>query len=41
MVTNTMKDYVAEVRDGEFPGTEHCYKMIAGEEDKFLKSIDR
>ena len=41
MVTNAMKDYVAEVRAGEFPEAEHCYNMIAGEEDKFLKSIKK
>ena len=40
MVTNAMKDYVAEVRAGGFPGPEHCYNMIAGEEEKFLKSRD-
>jgi len=36
MVTTAMKDYVAEVRGGAFPGDEHCYKMMAGEEEKFL-----
>jgi 3-methyl-2-oxobutanoate hydroxymethyltransferase len=41
MVTNAMKDYVAEVRTGGFPGPEHCYNMITGEEEKFLKSRDR
>jgi 3-methyl-2-oxobutanoate hydroxymethyltransferase len=40
MVTNAMRDYVAEVRAGGFPGPEHCYNMIAGEEEKFLKSRD-
>jgi 3-methyl-2-oxobutanoate hydroxymethyltransferase len=40
IVTNAMKDYVAEVRTGEFPESEHCYTMIAGEEEKFLKSRD-
>jgi 3-methyl-2-oxobutanoate hydroxymethyltransferase len=40
MVTNAMKEYVAEVRAGEFPEAEHCYNMIAGEEEKFLKSRD-
>ena len=38
LVTHAMKEYVAEVRTGKFPGTEHCYNMIAGEEEKFLKS---
>jgi 3-methyl-2-oxobutanoate hydroxymethyltransferase len=33
MVTKAMKDYAAEVRN------EHCYKMIAGEEEKFLNLI--
>jgi 3-methyl-2-oxobutanoate hydroxymethyltransferase len=41
MVTNAMKDYVAEVRAGEFPEAEHCYNMIAGEEKKFLTSIKK
>jgi 3-methyl-2-oxobutanoate hydroxymethyltransferase len=39
MVTKAMKDYAAEVRSGQFPGDEHCYKMIAGEEEKFLNLI--
>lgn len=41
MVTNAMKDYVADVRGGQFPGDEHCYKMIEGEEKKFLKLIKK
>jgi len=41
MVTNAMKEYAAEVRDGAFPADEHCYKMIAGEEEKFLKLIKK
>lgn len=41
MVTNAMKEYAAEVRGGQFPGDEHCYKMIAGEEEKFLKLIKK
>ncbi|NVL92808.1 MAG: 3-methyl-2-oxobutanoate hydroxymethyltransferase [Desulfobacterales bacterium] len=36
---NAMKAYVAEVKAGEFPKTEHCYTMIAGEEEKFLKMM--
>jgi 3-methyl-2-oxobutanoate hydroxymethyltransferase len=39
MVTNAMKDYAADVRGGRFPGPGHCYNMIAGEEEKFLKLI--
>ena len=36
VVTKAMQDYAQEVRAGRFPGDEHCYKMIAGEEEKFL-----
>ena len=38
MVTSAMKEYVAEVRAGAFPESGHCYNMIAGEEETFLKS---
>ncbi|MBW2441453.1 MAG: 3-methyl-2-oxobutanoate hydroxymethyltransferase, partial [Deltaproteobacteria bacterium] len=40
MVTDAMKAYAAEVRGGDFPGDEHCYKMIEGEEEKFLELIE-
>ena len=39
MVINGMKTYVAEVMAGEFPKDEHCYTMISGEEEKFLKMM--
>ena len=39
MVTNAMKDYAAEVREGRFPEPDHCYNMIEGEEEKFLELI--
>ena len=39
MVTKAMKDYAADVRGGRFPEAEHCYNMIAGEEEKFLNLI--
>jgi len=41
MVTDAMKAYAADVRDGRFPEDEHCYKMIAGEEEKFLALIKK
>jgi len=41
MVTDAMKTYAADVRDGRFPEDEHCYKMIAGEEEKFLNLIKK
>jgi 3-methyl-2-oxobutanoate hydroxymethyltransferase len=37
VVTKAMSDYCEEVRNGTFPGDEHCYRMIEGEEAKFLK----
>ena len=37
IITNAMKDYCADVRAGKFLGNEHCYRMIEGEEPKFLK----
>ena len=35
VVTEAMKAYCAEVREGKFPTDDHCYKMIEGEEEKF------
>jgi 3-methyl-2-oxobutanoate hydroxymethyltransferase len=35
VVTNAMKEYVKEVREGAFPTDDHCYHMISGEEAKF------
>jgi 3-methyl-2-oxobutanoate hydroxymethyltransferase len=37
VVIKGMKDYVAEVRTDKFPTTDHCYTMLAGEKEKFLK----
>jgi 3-methyl-2-oxobutanoate hydroxymethyltransferase len=31
VVTNAMKEYVADVRTGKFPTDEHCYHMLEGE----------
>jgi len=36
VVTTAMKEYVEEVKAGEFPKAEHCYTMLPGEEEKFL-----
>jgi len=35
MVTGAMTQYAQEVRSGAFPGEEHCYRMLEGEEEKF------
>jgi len=37
IITKAMSDYCEDVRAGKFPGEEHCYRMIEGEESKFLK----
>jgi len=37
VITNAMKEYVQDVKDSKFPADEHTYKMVAGEEEKFLK----
>lgn len=37
VVTKGMEDYVADVQAGTFPGEEHCYRMVAGEEEKFVE----
>ena len=37
VITDAMKEYVAEVKDGTFPDeSEYCYQMVEGEEEKFL-----
>ena len=37
VATAALAEYVADVRAGAFPADEHCYRMIEGEESKFLK----
>ena len=37
VITNAMKEYVQDVKDQKFPSDEYTYKMVAGEEEKFLK----
>lgn len=37
IITNAMKEYCADVRAGKFPSDEHFYRMVEGEEQKFLK----
>ncbi len=41
VVTEAMKAYAAEVRAGQFPTDAHCYRMIDGEEQKFLDLVGR
>ena len=35
VITNAMKECVADVRAGRFPTDEHCYHMLEGEYEKF------
>lgn len=35
-ITNAIAEYCDEVRKGAFPTQEYCYKMVEGEEEKFL-----
>lgn len=37
IIIKAMADYCEDVRAGGFPGEEHCYRMMEGEESKFLK----
>jgi len=37
VITKALAEYVKDVQTGKFPGPEHCYNMIEGEEAKFLK----
>jgi len=37
IIVKGMTEYCDEVRTGKFPGEEHCYRMVEGEEAKFLK----
>ena len=39
VVIEGMKAYCKDVREGVFPNDDYCYKMIAGEEEKFLKEM--
>jgi len=38
IITEAMKEYVAEVKNGVFPDEDkYCYRMVEGEEEKFKK----
>lgn len=37
VITNGLKQYVADVKSGNFPDEDqYCYKMVAGEEERFI-----
>ncbi len=37
MITEAMRQYTADVKASRFPTEEHCYRMIAGEKEKFFR----
>jgi len=39
-VTTALRQYVADVKAGAFPGDEHCYHMLEGEEAKFRAEFE-
>ncbi len=41
IITNAMKAYCADVREGRFPEDEHCYHMMDGEKEKFLTQVKK
>ncbi len=41
MITDAMKAYCTDVREGSFPEDQHCYHMIDGEKDKFLDQMKK
>jgi 3-methyl-2-oxobutanoate hydroxymethyltransferase len=40
VITNAMKSYCDDVRNGKFPQEEHCYRMIQGEEENFFQLMN-
>jgi len=41
MVTDAMKAYCEDVRQGNFPAEEHCYRMLADEDKKFEELMQK
>ena len=41
IITDAMKAYCADVREGRFPEDQHCYHMMAGEKEKFLAQMKK
>jgi len=41
ITTRAMREYIREVKKGTFPGEEHCYNMLKGENEKFKKLLKK
>jgi 3-methyl-2-oxobutanoate hydroxymethyltransferase len=41
VITGAVKEYIKDVKGRSFPGDEHCYHMLKGEEEKFKKMIKK
>lgn len=41
IIIKAMSEYCREVRQGKFPTDEHCYRMVEGEEEKFLELMKK
>ncbi|MEW6670798.1 MAG: 3-methyl-2-oxobutanoate hydroxymethyltransferase [Thermodesulfobacteriota bacterium] len=41
MVIGAMREYCQEVRGKKFPAEEHCYRMLAGEDQKFFELMGK
>lgn len=39
VIRTAMKEYCEDVRNGNFPEDKHCYHMVDGEKEKFLKDM--
>lgn len=40
-VLQAFREYIREVKEEKFPAAEHCYRMLDGEEEKFLTLMAR
>jgi 3-methyl-2-oxobutanoate hydroxymethyltransferase len=40
VVTQAIRSYGDEVRSGQFPAEEHCYRMVEGEHEKFRELVE-